>query len=1483
MPPAMVDFGSRPAPSSPLRNPSKGEISASGSPSFHLRSGIPSSGGSNSSSVFGFPHRSVLGQQPPASRGLKNADFVGKFAAPVPPVPFPPIHPVPVPGRPLSAAGLSKPRLVKVRKHLASPRVRSAATTNANDGSGFNPFHSGPVGMESDISGRHQRDGVQGLDEKFHGRNPLESEAGSKIPEHSSSGSLKSAKPGSAGFVMSDGGAFVFGSSEKKGSNLGRSKGKKFVKSENTGYGSDNSMKNVASANVVEETFSFSRFSNRSSDDGLYVFGSGMKNFSSEQGPPADLSDQNVRNLASIKSQSDGFVFGTTSVMNLGKEDDGSGNNPVHKPHSDACIFQSDLKQSSNSCENSSENLSGRNNGIFEFGKSESAAFVFGTDSVLLSGVKNIGSSSIHGGPSSFVDGNTGRGIFSSEGVQSKSDNSSGNEDSRLKNSGSIRSECYFFGASISSNFGSKDNGTKDVINNVISEGGREPNVGSSVCGNATSLNSNLGQESFIALDVGTVSRLHVEMRKLNLQRPDNEVEPEKAKQADCRAKINEGNTFVFGRSQSYLNSSGATDCSKLREAGTPFVSSLSGHDTQSVASGLNFASVCEEQKLPHMEFTTPIHVTPVLSKESLFTGPHENKEFNVKRESRTTRKKRREKSRQSVPLHKDFSKTFASVEKVVETVEKFSSGGYSPMDYSPYDEISDESRHIFSSCESIGTKESVPVGERKEDPVSATQHLYINKDGVTLREHENSGSRDYIERDSVDKSSFIGEQITENGREKYFFKSDNMDRTLTSNAAGMKAETESCSSNFEPQANENENCFNLNSSLESFPGSDFTFGELAFNQGLLSAEKRQHRKKSRMRSSKNLNNSIPKVSVPMVPPSENLLPDANSVQPVAERDFKGKLSVPQNGDDVVAERQKKLEKRKDPISTIGATATEQEVCNQWRLRGNQAYSNGDMSKAEDFYTRGLNSISITEVSRSDNKALMLCYSNRAAARMSLGRMREALSDCMMAAKIDPSFLRAQVRAACCHLALGEIEDALKHFKNCLQSKNEGSLDHKILVEASDGLLKTQQVADYMVQSEELMLKKSSNEAAKALQIIIEALFICPYSERLMERKAEAFLMLRRYKEVIVFCEQTIEIAERNYALCRVSTDNSEDMQSCPMRLWRLNLMSKSYFYLGRFEEAVELLKKHEKVTYKEDKNVNGSSESLASLCGTINELLRLKAAGNAAFQAGRHLDAVEHYSAALACNTESRPFTAICFCNRAAAYQALGQITDAIADCSIAIALVASYAKAISRRATLHEMIRDYGQAANDLRRLISLLKNQSKDKDSQAGVLGINSGNNDLNQAHVRLCSVEEEARKETPLDLYMILGIEVSSSAADVKKAYRKAALRHHPDKAGQLLARNETIDDGFWREVADEVHKDADRLFKMIGEAYTVLSDATKRLQYDAEEELRTTLRKTCGGRCTSKTQDNHSSPSERRRWRAYASTHQRWSESSRYYK
>jgi len=71
-----------------------------------------------------------------------------------------------------------------------------------------------------------------------------------------------------------------------------------------------------------------------------------------------------------------------------------------------------------------------------------------------------------------------------------------------------------------------------------------------------------------------------------------------------------------------------------------------------------------------------------------------------------------------------------------------------------------------------------------------------------------------------------------------------------------------------------------------------------------------------------------------------------------------------------------------------------------------------------------------------------------------------------------------------------------------------------------------------------------------------------------------------------------------------------------------------------------------------------------------------MQAAGNEAYQAGRHAEAVEHYTSVLSCNLESRPFAAVCYCNRAAAYKVLGQITDAIADCSLAIALDGNYLK---------------------------------------------------------------------------------------------------------------------------------------------------------------------------------------------------------------
>ena len=63
----------------------------------------------------------------------------------------------------------------------------------------------------------------------------------------------------------------------------------------------------------------------------------------------------------------------------------------------------------------------------------------------------------------------------------------------------------------------------------------------------------------------------------------------------------------------------------------------------------------------------------------------------------------------------------------------------------------------------------------------------------------------------------------------------------------------------------------------------------------------------------------------------------------------------------------------------------------------------------------------------------------------------------------------------------------------------------------------------------------------------------------------------------------------------------------------------------------------------------------------------------------------------------------------------------------------------------------------------------------------------------------------------DYYEILGVSKSSSADEIKKAYRKVAMQFHPDR--------------------NPGDKTAEEKFKEAAEAYEVLSDQDKRAQYD----------------------------------------------------
>ncbi len=71
------------------------------------------------------------------------------------------------------------------------------------------------------------------------------------------------------------------------------------------------------------------------------------------------------------------------------------------------------------------------------------------------------------------------------------------------------------------------------------------------------------------------------------------------------------------------------------------------------------------------------------------------------------------------------------------------------------------------------------------------------------------------------------------------------------------------------------------------------------------------------------------------------------------------------------------------------------------------------------------------------------------------------------------------------------------------------------------------------------------------------------------------------------------------------------------------------------------------------------------------------------------------------------------------------------------------------------------------------------------------------------------------------YEILEVDKKASQNDIKSAYRRLVMLYHPDK-NKL--------------------PEAEEMFKEIAEAYSVLSDPSKRKQYDLDNEPRNVMRR-----------------------------------------
>ncbi|KAF9636763.1 Tetratricopeptide TPR-1 [Lasiodiplodia theobromae] len=385
--------------------------------------------------------------------------------------------------------------------------------------------------------------------------------------------------------------------------------------------------------------------------------------------------------------------------------------------------------------------------------------------------------------------------------------------------------------------------------------------------------------------------------------------------------------------------------------------------------------------------------------------------------------------------------------------------------------------------------------------------------------------------------------------------------------------------------------------------------------------------------------------------------------------------------------------------------------------------------------------------------------SNRAAAYISANRFPEALEDCKVADELEPNNPKILHRLARVYTALGRPQDALEIYE-----KANASATDKTAAQA---------MVTHLTQAEDLLRSGSSgsmvihalDQAEKGLGSGVAV----PRKWRLM--RGEAYLKMGNANA----------LGEAQSQAMTLLRANSQDPEALVLR-------GRALYGQGDNTKAIQ--------HFRQALSCDPDFKDAIKWLRTVQKLDRMKEEGNQAFKSGKYQEAVNTYTQALEIDPQNKGTNSKLLQNRATANIKLKNYQQSVDDCTRALELDSSYLKARKTKAKALGELGKYDAAIQELNAI----------KETNPGEPGIDKD----------IRSMQLEAKKAQRKDYYKILGIEKDADENQIKKAYRKLAIVHHPDK---------NPDD-----------PEAAERFKDIGEAYETLSDSQKRARYDSGEDL-----------------------------------------------
>lgn len=389
-------------------------------------------------------------------------------------------------------------------------------------------------------------------------------------------------------------------------------------------------------------------------------------------------------------------------------------------------------------------------------------------------------------------------------------------------------------------------------------------------------------------------------------------------------------------------------------------------------------------------------------------------------------------------------------------------------------------------------------------------------------------------------------------------------------------------------------------------------------------------------------------------------------------------------------------------------------------------------------------------------------YGNRSAAFMMLSAYNKALEDAQSAIKLDENFLKGYYRAAKCHLAMGSIANATQYLQKVLQKDPQNK-------DAQSDLRMTRLVQEY---ESSAFQAHDKEDYRKVVFCMNHALEVCPACMVYKVMRAEAYCLMGKYSDALTDVQNIL----RNDSL------NSDALYVKGLCLYYQDFVDKAY--------------QHFNAVLRNDPDHKKAMLALKK----AKRLQSKKQEGNESFSKGQFQKAYDIYSEALTIDPINKSTNAKLHYNRALVASKLNKTEEAIDDCSQAIEKDHTYLKAYIKRAKCYMESEKYEEAVRDYEKVCKM----------------------DRSREYRRMLEeAKMELKKSKRKNYYKILGVSKGATEDEIKKAYKKEALKHHPDRHSGA---------------SDEAKKAEELLFKEVNEAYSILSDPKKRARYDSGQDL-----------------------------------------------